>query len=343
VTDQVTDLLSPPRSWQHPASHYEVAMQDPWYRALFALTDVFHGSTVEFWRARGVRAAYLPVTTGSVSSPMGLGSDSKPVPVRIEGVDTYLADSMQFLLEYGCRLWEGGCYYVMPSFRGELADDTHLCQFFHSEAEIVGDLDDVIATVEDYVRHLARAFLEEAGDLVGRIAGSTAHVERVADGDVFHRITFRQAVERLDGDPRYVKEDLPGVRSLTRAGEHRLMDELGDFLWVTGNDHLSVPFYQAFEDADRTTARNGDLLFGIGETVGCGQRHTTADQVRSALDLHQVDEAEYRWYLRMREIEPLLTSGFGMGVERFMLWLLDHDDIRDIPLLLRFNGQRIDP
>lgn len=54
---------------------------------------------------------HLPVTTGSISSPMGRGSDSLPVKVKLEGVETYLADSMQFLLEYGCRLTNKGVYY----------------------------------------------------------------------------------------------------------------------------------------------------------------------------------------------------------------------------------------
>lgn len=46
---------------------------------------------------------HLPITTGSISSPMGLGSDSIPVKIQLGGRDTYLADSMQFALEYGCR------------------------------------------------------------------------------------------------------------------------------------------------------------------------------------------------------------------------------------------------
>ncbi len=65
---------------------------------------------------------HLPITTGSISSPMGLGSDSIPVKIQLGGRDTYLADSMQFALEYGCRFFENGVWYIMPSFRGESED-----------------------------------------------------------------------------------------------------------------------------------------------------------------------------------------------------------------------------
>nr|WP_281400974.1 amino acid--tRNA ligase-related protein [Amycolatopsis umgeniensis] len=274
---------------------------------------------------------------------MGRGSDSSPVRIRLEGVDTYLADSMQFLLEFSCRLSDGPVYYVMPSFRGEAADDTHLCQFFHSEAELVGGLDEVTATVDDYVRHLATAFLEQAPDLVAHLAGTAEHLREPFAAKAFNRIPFDEAVSLLGADPAFVKTDVPGARSLTRAGERRLMDLRGPFTWVTHMDHLSTPFYQAFAGPDKDKAQNGDLLFGIGETVGCGERHATVDEVTEALALHEVDRSDYEWYVKMREISPLRTAGFGMGVERFMLWLLAHDDIRDLPLLLRFNGQQIDP
>ena len=98
---------------------------------------------------------HLPVTTGSISSPMGRGSDSLTVRINLEGIDTYLADSMQFLLEYGCRLNLKGVYYVMPSFRGEKADERHLCQFYHSEAEIPGKLENVMNLVDEYIKYLS--------------------------------------------------------------------------------------------------------------------------------------------------------------------------------------------
>jgi asparaginyl-tRNA synthetase len=102
--------LTAPATWRDPGSHLATALTDPWYRMLLELTDVAQRATAQFWYERGVRAAYLPVTTGSISSPMGLGSNSTPVKVNLQGVPTYLADSMQFLLEYGCRMNEAGCW-----------------------------------------------------------------------------------------------------------------------------------------------------------------------------------------------------------------------------------------
>ena len=82
---------------------------------------------------------------------------------------------------------------------------------------------------------------------------------------------------------------------------------------------------------------------GIGETVGCGERCVSAEEVIENMKFLGVDSENYEWYIKMKEITPITTSGFGLGVERFILWLTNHTDIRDIQLISRDNGQLIVP
>lgn len=333
-----------PECWRDPATHYIDAMRSPWYRDLVMLQDSLTFQTASFWRERSIPNLHLPVTTGSISSPMGLGSDSSPVMVNLAGVDTYLADSMQFMLEYACRFHPGGAWYLMPSFRGEAADSTHLCQFFHSEAEIPGTLEDVQDTVEEYLVHLCRGMLADVSPELMRMGGDISHIERVAlEGtSVFRRITFNDAWALLRGDDQFTHIDPEhGFRNLTRAGERELMAQLGEFTWVARWDAQAVPFYQAIDPFGR--ACNADLLFGPGEVVGAGERHVTGEQVVAALDAHQVEVSEYEWYANMKTLHPLQTAGFGLGVERFFMWLTGNADIRNFQLVPRFNGQDIVP
>jgi len=276
---------------------------------------------------------------------MGRGSDSLPVEVDLFGVTTWLADSMQFMLEYGCRLNANGSYYIMPSFRGETPDETHLSQFFHSEAEIPGTLDDVIACVEGYVAYLCGVMLDAAADDICVFTGHLSHLDEMAHlTDPLPRVTFNEATDLLADSPDGLVTAPDGtIRTLTRAGERQLMARFGGAVWVTHFDHLSVPFYQAFTGPDQTTACNADLLFGIGETVGAGERHVDDVQLSRALALHEVDPAPYEWYRTMKRMAPLRTSGFGMGIERFLLWALRHTDIRDLQLFPRANGIQLVP
>lgn len=340
LTSAAATRIVPASVWNHIGEHHRIALSSrPWYAMLADLQTTFNESTMDFWRARGAKTLHLPVTTGSISSPMGAGSDSMPVAVDLLGVPTYLADSMQFMLEYGCRLTSTDTYYVMPSFRGEQTSKRHLAQFFHSEAEIHGGLDDVITVVQAYLRHLAIEFLERHADQIIQTAGTVAHVEALAGDAPFHRLTFDEAASIV---PAAV-EHHDGWRTLSHSGEQELMQTIGQFTWVTHWDHLAVPFYQAYADGSSNVALNGDLLFGIGETVGLGERHRTAADLRSALAQHEVAEEPYQWYVEMRELQELRTAGFGLGVERFFMWLTGHDDIRDMQIFPRENGRAITP
>jgi asparaginyl-tRNA synthetase len=333
--------IKAPASWMRPETHFLDAMRSPWYRALVQMQDAFTSATVAFWTHRGVRYGHLPVTTSAVSSPIGLGSDSQPVAVDMFGIQTFLADSMQFALEYLCRLSATGAYYLMPSFRGETSDATHLSQFMHSEAELPGGLDGVITIVEEYLRCVTSELVTRCGSVIREVAGGLDHAERLLDDPApFRCVTFDDAADILSADCRWVRNE-GRWRTLTRAGEQELIARCGQFLWVTHWDHLAVPFYQAVDEAGR--ALNADLLFGPGEVVGAGQRHTTADEVTAALHAHDVGPAPYQWYTEMKKVAPMTTSGFGLGVERYLMWLLRHDDIRDLQILPRENGRSIVP
>jgi asparaginyl-tRNA synthetase len=333
------DRMVPPRSWRNEPGAFLAALRSPWYATVADLQDVVLRATVDFAHGRGLRAIQVPLTTRTVTCANGHGSDAQPVPVTVNGVRTFLSDSIQFALEYGCRVSPGGCYGILPSFRGEEPDETHLNQYAHSEAEIVGGLDDVIEYVEEYLRHVARAILQDHGRDLAALIHDVTHLERLAGSTgSCPRLTFDDAARLLADHPDSIRGE-NGCRTLTRRGERRLMEVVGDFLWVTHFDHLAVPFYQAFADDGRRTAACADMFFGMGEVVGAGERHQGAAELRRALDLHAVSEKDYSWYVRMKDELSMRTSGFGMGVERFLMWVLQHDDIRDIPLISRVDEE----
>ena len=332
-----------PGSWRRPDTHFLEAMQSPWYQAIFQLQSDIALHTEVFFRGKGMLSTMLPITTKSISSPMGLGSDSLPVSVTLDGKETYLADSMQFMLEYALRLNPNGAFYIMPSFRGETPDARHLNQFYHSEAEICGGLEDVVALVSEYVHFLASELLHNSRDHLLTISNShIGHIESfVAGGGAIPSIRFEDAMAELGRDPRYVELRKEGFETITNAGERKLIEVYGEPVWLTNMPALSVPFYQA--DDGEVYSRTADLLMGIGETVGAGERHTTEADVLAALARRHVSVEPYHWYIEMKRTRPILTSGFGMGVERFLLWLSGHDDIRDCQILPRLYGVDIVP
>lgn len=156
--------IRPPKSWQSPSSHTSTVLEDPWYGSILTVQDgLFHASVDFFKRRLGYKYSLVPATTDAISSPMGLGSDSAPVPISILGQNTYLADSMQFVLEYFLRIEDGlpGVYYINNSFRSEDPDAMHLNQFYHVECELLGGFSAGISVAEKYIIYLVSAFLRD--------------------------------------------------------------------------------------------------------------------------------------------------------------------------------------
>ncbi|XP_059203415.1 uncharacterized protein si:ch211-256m1.8 [Centropristis striata] len=353
IHSQITQSR-PPHSWQDPESHSTLAIKSQWYRNLFQIQNTLFHSTVEYFHSSCQYSyALTPLTTDTISSPMGLGSDSEPVSVNLLGQDIYLADSMQFVLEYFLRFQENlpGTYYISPSFRGEDPDATHLNQFYHVECELLGDMDNAISIAEGYLAYLTKAMLKKHSDIILNTAGTLTHVKAMLsklDGKTpLPRIPLDQAIPMMPSADclEWVQDGQPHFgRKLTRKGEHVLIEKYGGAVWLTEMDHLGVPFYQAYvEGTGRCKAKAADLLLGLGETVGLGERHSTPEMVQEALRHHAVPEQSYKWYISMRQVKPLLTSGWGMGTERYLCWLLQHDDIRDINIIPRMKGMKYMP
>lgn len=344
----------PPKSWKDPESHSTLAINNQWYRNLFQIQNTLFHSTVEYFHnSCHYSYALTPITSDTISSPMGLGSDSEPVSVNLLGQDIYLADSMQFVLEYFLRFQENlpGVYYISPSFRGEDPDATHLNQFYHVECEVLGDMNNAMSIAEGYLVHLTKSMLKNHSDIILNTAGTLSHVKamlsKLNGKTPVPRIPLDQAIPMMPSADcfEWVQDGQPQFgRKLTRKGERFLIEKYGSAVWLTEMDHLGVPFYQAYvEGTGRRKAKAADLLLGLGETVGLGERHSTPEMVAEALQQHAVPEQSYKWYINMRQVKPLLTSGWGMGTERYLCWLLQHDDIRDIVIIPRMKGIKYMP
>ena len=356
IKERTTDFkaVEPHQSWKKPSTHFTEALKSSWYRDLFHIVDGFFHSTIKYFNQEiGYSYALTPVTTDCISSPMGLGSDSLPVSVDLFNASTYLADSMQFTLEYLLRFNDraAGMYYIAPSFRGEDPDATHLNQFFHAECELRGTMADAMKVAEGYIYSVTKTLYEQHGDVIKEMAGTLDHIHQLLDNfdarKGFPRVANDAAIDMVPSQDcwEYVDEkDVQLGRKLTRAGERFLIQKYGGFVWLTEMDHLSVPFYQAYtEEHGKEKAKAADLLFGLGETLGLGERHATVQEATDALDHHEIPHDSYQWYLDIRKVQPVKTSGWGLGSERYLCWLLQHDDVRDVQLLPRLKGSKFFP
>ena len=89
-------------------------------------------------------------------------------------------------------------------------------------------------------------------------------------------------------------------------------------------------FYMRMND-DNKTVRAMDILFpGIGEIVGGSQREERLDVLKKRIAQLNIDEKELWWYLDLRKYGSVKHSGFGLGLERLILFITGMGNIRDV-------------
>jgi asparaginyl-tRNA synthetase len=74
-----------------------------------------------------------------------------------------------------------------------------------------------------------------------------------------------------------------------------------------------------------------DLLVpGIGEIVGGSQREERLELLRENMVTHDLDEADYNWYVDLRRYGTVPHAGFGLGFERLLMFVTGVTNIRDV-------------
>jgi asparaginyl-tRNA synthetase len=89
-------------------------------------------------------------------------------------------------------------------------------------------------------------------------------------------------------------------------------------------------FYMKLNDDNKTVAAMDVLFPGIGEIIGGSEREARLDVLKQKMaDMH-VDEHELWWYLDTRKFGSVPHAGFGLGLERLVLFVTGMTNIRDV-------------
>ena len=83
-------------------------------------------------------------------------------------------------------------------------------------------------------------------------------------------------------------------------------------------------------DDGKTVAACDMLVPGIGELIGGSQREEREDVLRARMRELGLKEESYWWYLELRKYGSTKHAGFGIGFERFIMYLTGISNIRDV-------------
>lgn len=100
-------------------------------------------------------------------------------------------------------------------------------------------------------------------------------------------------------------------------------------------------FYMAPEPGRPETCRSSDLLApeGYGEIIGGGERSSDLAYLEAQLERHELPRDAYEWYLDLRRYGTVPHSGFGLGIERTVMWICGLQHIRETIPFPRLLGR----
>jgi asparaginyl-tRNA synthetase len=90
---------------------------------------------------------------------------------------------------------------------------------------------------------------------------------------------------------------------------------------------------------DGNTVRAMDMLTPrLGEIIGGSQREERHDVLLARIREMGLPEENYWWYLELRSFGTVPHAGFGLGFERFLMYVTGIHNIRDVIPIPRYPG-----
>ena len=256
----------------------------------------------------------------------------------------------------------GKVYTFGPTFRAENSNTArHLAEFWMIEPEaafmdLEGDMDLAEGLCKHLIARVLRNSLDDLQFLDARLKEEEATKPKEQRSEMslidrlkfvlenpFERITYDNAIDILLRSKPYQKKQFqfPVEWGIDLQSEHERYLVEKHFkkpVIVTGYPGKIKAFYMRtnapgdFGYSEKgTTVAAMDVLFpGIGEIIGGSQREERLDVLEARMKEMHVPAEELWWYLDTRRFGTVPHAGFGLGLERFVLFVTGMGNIRDV-------------
>lgn len=321
------------------------------FSAVFRVRSLLSFAIHKFFQENGFVNVHSPIITASDCEGAGemfrvttidLNNLPRDASQKVDfskdffGRETNLTVSGQLSAEAYALAFKN-VYTFGPTFRAENSNTArHAAEFWMIEPEMAfADLTDNMELAESMIKYIFSYVLENAADemqFFNSLIDNTvlARLENVIESR-FERITYSEAIEILTASDYKFEFPVKWGADLQTEHERYLTEKVFKKpVFVINYPKEIKAFYMRLNNDEKTVAAMDLLVPGVGEIIGGSQREERLDILDLRMAESNLQSENYWWYRDLRKFGGVKHTGFGLGLERALMYLTGMSNIRDV-------------
>lgn len=306
-------------------------LRRPEQNLVFRVQTTFEQALRQVWLDRDFIEIHTPKLMASASE-----SRAELFEVDYFEGTAYLAQSPQFYKQMAQAAGFGGVFEIAPAFRADPSfTSRHATEFTSVDMELswIDSHEDVMALHEELIVAGISAVKEKHGEAIQKLFG----VELEVPSRPFPRIPLAEA-KQIVKDRGY---EVPRADAdMDPEGERRIAayvkEKFGhDFVFLTDYAASIRPFYHMLHDDDPSLTKSYDLIYRGTEISTGAQREHRVEVLERQARAKGLEPEELSFYLDFFRYGVPPHGGFGMGLARVLMLMLEQSSIREVTYLFR--------
>ncbi|CAL4322018.1 Asparagine--tRNA ligase [Buchnera aphidicola (Sipha maydis)] len=252
------------------------------------------------------------------------------------GKNVFLTVSGQLTIEaYACSLSK--VYTFGPIFRAENSNTTrHLSEFWMLEVELAfSNLENIIELIEKILKYIFKIILKKNYNDLFFLQNvlKLKVIKRLKNfiKSTIKKVEYLEAIEILKKNKSLFSQPIFYGIELSTDHEKFLVNKYFKEPVIIKNYPKEIkPFYMRIND-DKKTVSAIDILFpDIGEIIGGSEREERVEYLDQRIKELNLNKDDYKWYRELRLYGTVPHSGFGLGLERLIMYITGIQNIKDV-------------
>lgn len=233
-------------------------------------------------------------------------------------------------------------YTFGPTFRAEKSNtNRHISEFWMVEPEIAFcNLDKLMYLIEEFIKYLIRFVMKNCKDemtFLNKLSNNSLSLKLLdAIEQPFERVSYKKAIQILKNDQaqnkvKFENSNIFFGMDLNSEHEKYICEQVYNKPVFIYDYPAEIKSFYMKLNGDGTTVAACDLLMpGIGEIVGGSEREDDFNKLMKKCNKLNMSTKDIEWYLNLRKYGYFKSSGFGLGFERFLMYITNTENVKDV-------------